>query len=170
MPKKRKTEFNVDEFLKANVPDDEDIKENTETVIIDTKEVEEQEEVDFSQPRNRVAAAFITEEPKEDGDWQTEQEVELGQYKADRIRTERQKEVERIKELQVENRGQIKNMMTGIHGEEAQEIKKDENEKTLSKKSLLAAQEKQRKEEAEDINIVDQMMGELLTNYRPKDK
>jgi len=171
MPKSRKEEFDVDAFLEINTkaPTTDKVGEvkEEETVIVDTKEVE----ADFTQPKNRVASALVNQAPTEDGgDWQTEQDIDLGDYKANRIKTERQAEVDRIKTLQVENREQIKTMMGDLHGQEAAEVERDENEKTLSKKSLLAQQEKQRLEEANEISIVDTMMGELFTNYRPRDK
>ena len=172
MPKARKTEFNVDEFMKVKKSQPtQDEEEETETVVVDTKDVETEEKVDFSQPAARVAAGLINQEPKDDGgDWQTEQDIDLGDYKANRIKTERASEVERIKKLRVENSEQIKNMMSDLHGQEASTVERDENEKTLSKKSLLAQQEKQRQEEADEVNIVDVMMGELFSNYRPRDK
>jgi len=169
MPKERTEGFDVDQFLKSNVSTKKVEEEENEIVAVGTEET--QEEIDFSQPKNRVAAALINQEPSDDGfDWQTEQDVDLGDYKANRIKTERREEVERIKKLRVENTEQIGKMMDELHGNEPAEVVRDPNEKILSKESLMAAQEKQRLEEADKTDIVDVMMRELLTNYRPKDK
>lgn len=163
MPKKETT-FDVNQYLKdTNKPksiekvaeevsaeDIEDISQDEEQIVI----------------TDRVTNKLVTQEPDPSlvGKWNDENEIDLGQHNAQRMKTARDAEVKRMKAFRLENRKKITEITANIHGESPAEVEKHDNQKILSEKSLIRLREEARSKKKG--SIVETMMKDLLGSFR----